>query len=93
MCGHLSSPPLEVQIEESTCQCPLDKGSASDSRNIDRARRIDLKSMWWEWDYLRSARLRIRYWVGMEIDLVKDVIDRFENNSIHAHKNDDFIEG
>ena len=34
-----------------------------------------------------------RYWIGMEIDFAPDIIDRFEHNGIHAHKNDDFVEG
>jgi site-specific DNA-methyltransferase (adenine-specific) len=34
-----------------------------------------------------------RYWIGMEIDFAQDIIERFEHDGIHAHKNDDFVEG
>jgi len=34
-----------------------------------------------------------RYWIGIEIDFAQDIIDRFEYNSIRAHRNDDFVEG
>ena len=33
-----------------------------------------------------------RHWLGMEIDYAKEIIERLETDSIHAHKNGDFVE-
>ena len=34
-----------------------------------------------------------RRWIGTEIDFAADIADRLESSEIHAHSNDDFIEG
>jgi site-specific DNA-methyltransferase (adenine-specific) len=33
-----------------------------------------------------------RHWIGSEIDYAQDIVDRLENDHIHAHKNGDFVE-
>ena len=33
-----------------------------------------------------------RRWIGSEIDFAPEIVDRLEHDSIHAHKNDDFVE-
>ena len=33
-----------------------------------------------------------RYWIGMEIDYAKEIIDRFETDDVRSHKNSDFVE-
>ncbi len=39
------------------------------------------------------AENKKRRWLGMEIDYAGDIVDRLETYEIHAHANDDFIEG
>ncbi len=33
-----------------------------------------------------------RHWIGMEIDFSEEIIERFEENNILPHQNDDFVE-
>jgi site-specific DNA-methyltransferase (adenine-specific) len=35
---------------------------------------------------------RERHWIGMEIDYANEIIERLETDTIHSHKNDDFVE-
>ena len=35
---------------------------------------------------------RNRKWIGAEIDYIDDIIDRLNNDDIHPHKNNDFVE-
>lgn len=34
-----------------------------------------------------------RHWIGSEINCAEDIVERLENSTIYAHKNDDFVEG
>lgn len=33
-----------------------------------------------------------RYWIGMEIDFAKEIVERLEEGGIHRHQNDDYID-
>ena len=33
-----------------------------------------------------------RKWLGMEIDFAEDIVSRFEDGEIHAHRNNDYVE-
>jgi len=35
---------------------------------------------------------RSRRWIGTEIDFAADIVSRMEDNEIHAHRNDDYVE-
>ena len=34
-----------------------------------------------------------RHWIGVEIDYAAEIVERLETDDIHAHRNEDFVEG